>query len=87
MKVLKLKDGGIRMSKEKTLKERLASLESEIEGLRYACSRLADAIEINNKLLVTQGEIRLDDRQVTMICTAILRGLNNIMLELKKERK
>jgi hypothetical protein len=75
------------MSKEKTLKERLESLEDEIRSLKFVCSRLADAVEINNKLLVTQGEIRLDDKQVTMICTALLRGLNNIMLELKKERK
>jgi hypothetical protein len=73
------------MSKEKTLKERLESLEDEIRSLKFVCSRLADAVEINNKLLVTQGEIRLDDRQVTMICTAILRGLNNIILELKKK--
>jgi hypothetical protein len=77
----------MRMIKEKKLKERLESLEDEIRSLKFVCSRLADAIEINNKLLVTQGEIRLDDRQITMICTAILRGLNNIMLELKKERK
>ena len=73
------------MSKEKTLKERLASLESEIEGLKYACSRLSDAVEKNNKLLSIEKEIMLNDKQVTMICTAILRGLNNIMLELKKK--
>jgi hypothetical protein len=75
------------MSEKGTLKERLASLEDEIRSLKFVCSRLADAVEINNKLLITQGEIRLDDKQVTMICTAILRGLNNIILELKKERK
>jgi len=73
------------MSKEKTLKERLQSLESEIESLRYACSRLSDAVEKNNKLLSIEKEIMLNDKQVTMICTAILRGLNNIMLELKKK--
>jgi hypothetical protein len=76
----------MRMS-EKSYKKVVEELKDEIESLKFVCSRLADAVEINNKLLITQGEIRLDDKQVTMICTAILRGLNNIMLELKKERK
>jgi hypothetical protein len=39
------------MSKEKTLKERLESLEDEIRSLKYACTRLADTLDINNKLL------------------------------------
>jgi hypothetical protein len=73
------------MSKEKPLKQLLSEQTEELESLKFAVTRLADAIEMNNKLLIAQGEIRLDDKQVTMICTAILRGLNNIMLELKKK--
>jgi hypothetical protein len=44
------------MSKEKTLKERLESLESEIEGLKYACTRLADIVEQDLKLRVVEEE-------------------------------
>jgi len=48
------------MSKEKTLKERLESLESEIESLKYACSRLSDALEVNNKISSKTLETELD---------------------------
>jgi len=44
------------MSKEKTLKERLASLESEIESLKYACTRLADTLDTDIKLRLTQEQ-------------------------------
>jgi hypothetical protein len=72
------------MSKEKTLKERLESLEDEIRSLKFVCSRLADAIEINNKIMAIGKEVMLSDRQITMVCTSILRGFNNLALEIKK---
>jgi hypothetical protein len=72
------------MEKEKPVKILLQELTEEVIALKYVCSRLADAIEKNNKVLAIEKEIMLNDKQVTMICTAILRGLNNIMLELKK---
>jgi hypothetical protein len=74
------------MEKEtKPLKILLQELTEEIISLKYVCSRLADAIERNNKVLTIGKEVMLNDKQVTMLCTAILRGLNNIMLELKKK--
>jgi uncharacterized protein YukE len=48
------------MSEKGTLKERLASLESEIEGLKYACGRLSDALEVNNKISSKMLETELD---------------------------
>jgi chromosome segregation ATPase len=48
------------MSKEKTLKERLESLEGEIESLKYACTRLSDALEVNNKVSSKLLEVQLD---------------------------
>jgi hypothetical protein len=53
---MKLKDGGMRMSKEKTLKERLESLEDEIRSLKFVCSRLADVIEQDFKLRIIEEE-------------------------------
>jgi len=44
------------MSKEKTLKERLESLEDEIRSLKFVCSRLADTIEQDLKLRVVEEE-------------------------------
>jgi hypothetical protein len=44
------------MSKEKTLKERLESLEDEIRSLKFICSRLADTIEQDLKLRVVEEE-------------------------------
>jgi ribosomal protein L30/L7E len=44
------------MSKEKTLKERLASLESEIESLKYACTRLSDILEQDLKIRLTEEQ-------------------------------
>jgi prefoldin subunit 5 len=46
--------------KEKTLKERLQSLESEIESLKYTCTRLSDALEVNNKVCSKLLEVELD---------------------------
>jgi hypothetical protein len=42
--------------KERTLKERLASLEDEIRSLKFVCSRLADTLEQDLKLRVTQEQ-------------------------------
>jgi len=42
--------------KERTLKERLASLEDEIRSLKFVCGRLADAIEQDLKLRVVEEE-------------------------------
>jgi hypothetical protein len=42
--------------KEKTLKERLASLEDEIRSLKFACTRLADIVEQDLKLRVVEEE-------------------------------
>jgi hypothetical protein len=72
------------MEKEKSLKVLLQELIDETTSLKYVCSRLADAIEKNNNVLAIGKEIMLNDRQVTMLCTSVLRGFNNLTLELKK---
>jgi hypothetical protein len=69
---------------EKSYKKIVEELKDEIESLKFVCSRLADAIEINNKILAIGKEVMLSDRQVTMVCTSILRGFNNLALEIKK---
>jgi hypothetical protein len=76
---------------EKSYKKIVEELTEELESTKYAVERLNNNLEgmmeTITRFIQLKPEIRLDDRQVTMICTAILRGLNNIMLELKKERK
>jgi hypothetical protein len=44
------------MSKEKTLKERLESLEDEIRALKYTCSKLSDVLEQDLKLRLTEEQ-------------------------------
>jgi hypothetical protein len=72
------------MEKEKPFKILLEELIDETTSLKYVCSRLADAIEKNNKVLAIEKEVMLNDRQVTMLTTSILRGFNNLALEIKK---
>jgi hypothetical protein len=46
----------MRMSKEKTLKERLESLEDEIRALKFTCSKLSDILDTDIKLRLTQEQ-------------------------------
>jgi chromosome segregation ATPase len=48
------------MDEKKTLKERLESLEDEIRALKYTCTRLSDALEVNNKVSSKLLETQLD---------------------------
>jgi hypothetical protein len=72
------------MEKEKPLKILLEELTNEIIALKFAVSRLSDAIEKNNKILAIGKEVMLSDRQITMVCTSVLRGFSNLALEIKK---
>jgi hypothetical protein len=75
--------------KERSYKQEIINLREELEAVKYAVERLNNNLEgmmeTITRFIQLKPEIRLDDRQITMICTAILRGLNNIMLELKKK--
>jgi hypothetical protein len=44
------------MSKEKTLKERLESLEDEIRSLKFACTRLSDILDQDLKIRLTEEQ-------------------------------
>jgi hypothetical protein len=44
------------MSKEKTLKERLASLEDEIRALKYSVTRLSDILDQDLKIRLTEEQ-------------------------------
>jgi len=48
------------MSIEKSYKKVVGELKDEIESLKYVCSRLSDAIEINNKISSKMLETELD---------------------------
>jgi hypothetical protein len=73
------------MEKEtKPVKVLLEELIDEVIALKFAVSRLSDAIEKNNKILAIGKEVMLSDRQITMVCTSILRGFSNLTLEIKK---
>jgi hypothetical protein len=48
------------MSIEKPYKKIVEELKDEIESLKYACSRLSDAVEINNKVCSKLLETQLD---------------------------
>jgi hypothetical protein len=69
------------MEKEtKPLKILLQELTEELMALKYSVTRLCNILE-------EQGPIKFDDRQVTMLTTAILRGFNNLAIEIKKVLK
>jgi hypothetical protein len=72
------------MSVEKPYKKIVEELIDEVIALKFAVSRLSDAVEKNNKILAIGKEVMLSDRQITMVCTSILRGFNNLALEIKK---
>ena len=44
------------MSKEKTLKERLESLEDEIRALKYSVTRLSDILDQDLKIRITEEQ-------------------------------
>jgi hypothetical protein len=44
------------MSKEKTLKERLESLEDEIRALKFTCSKLSDILDQDLKIRLTEEQ-------------------------------
>jgi uncharacterized phage infection (PIP) family protein YhgE len=48
------------MSIEKPYKKVVEELKDEIESLKYACSRLSDTIEVNNKICSKLLEVELD---------------------------